>query len=252
MKKTRKNLDFLKGLYIAHRGLHNKNAGIPENSMSAFKAALDAGVAAELDLHLLKDGKIAVFHDDNLHRMTGVDKNIKDCVYDEIKDLQLLGASSSDEKIPLLQDVLDLVDGKIILDIELKNDLPTGMLESAVSACLDNYKGGFIVKSFSPFTVKWFRKHRPQYIRGQLSCSFESNKDLSRIEKFICRNMFLNFLAKPDFIAYELQSLPKKRVEKYRKKNYPLLVWTIRSDEELSNAKKYGDSFIYENIKIVH
>ena len=247
MKKLKKDLDFLKGIYIAHRGLHNNEAGIPENSLLAFKEALKLNMPVEFDLHLLKDGNIAVFHDDNLNRMTGCDKDIKNCTYNEIKDLKLL---DTDERIPLFEDVLKLAGGKVLLDIEFKSDFPAGNLESKACEYLDNYNGDFVVKSFDPFSVRWFKKNRPDFVRGQLACNFAENKTLSSLKKFICRNMLVNIITNPDFIAYELQSMPNKKVAKYRKKKYPILIWTVRSDEDLKNSEKYGDSFIYENIII--
>ncbi len=94
----KKNLDFLKGIYIAHRGLYHKEKGIPENSIRAFKEAVKRNIPVELDVHLLKDGNIVSFHDDNLSRMTGYNKMIKDCTYEEISGLRLL---DTNEKIPL-------------------------------------------------------------------------------------------------------------------------------------------------------
>ncbi|MCL2672043.1 MAG: glycerophosphodiester phosphodiesterase [Clostridiales bacterium] len=239
-----KNLDILKARYIAHRGLHNRETGVPENSMAAFAAAVDAGLPVEFDLHLLKDGQIVVFHDDNLVRMTGLDKDIKDCTYDEIKDLTLY---DTEERIPLLEDVLRLADGKVLLDIELKTDLPAGQLEAALCPLLDAYAGAFVVKSFSPFSVQWFHKHRPDYIRGQLSCDFR-DADLRPLSKFICKHMLLHALAKPDFIAYALDSLPNRKVARFRKRGLPVLVWTIRSEEELERAREYGDGFVCETM----
>ena len=238
-----KNSDLLIGAYIAHRGLHNKEKGIPENSLAAFKRAVDLNIPIELDLHLLKDGNVAVFHDDNLQRMTGCDRDIKDCTYDEIRDLRLY---DTEERIPLLEEVLRLVDGRVLLDIELKNDLPPGQLEPEVCKLLDSYTGDFVVKAFSPFIVRWFKKFRPSYIRGQLSCNFKDNPDMNPITKFICRYMLLNFLTKPDFIAYDISSLPNGRVARYRHRKMPVLIWTIRSTEALKSAAKYGDGFIFE------
>lgn len=243
----KKDLEFLKNIYIAHRGLHNIEKGIPENSVLAFKEALKINQPIELDLHLLKDGKIVVFHDNNLYRMTGYNRDIKECTYNEIRKLRLL---NTDESIPLFEDVLKLINGKVLLDIEFKHDLPAGNLEPKACKYLDNYTGKFVVKSFDPYIVKWFKKHRPNYIRGQLAYDFEDDEELGSLKKFICKKMLLNFITKPNFIAYGLQSLPNKRVAKYRNKNYPILAWTIRLNKDLEKAKKYSDSFIYEKIKI--
>lgn len=240
----KKDLNILKEIHISHRGLHNDY--IPENSMMAFKKAVEKGVAIELDLHLLKDNKIVVFHDDNLKRMTGCNRKIKDCTYEDIKNLKLLG---SNEKIPLLKDVLDLVKGKVILDIEFKCDKKAGLLEKEACKLLDEYSGIFIVKSFNPFSVLWFKKNRPNFIRGQLSSDF-SKDNFNIIKRTILKYMVFNFLTKPDFIAYDFSAITSKQIEKIKRKNIPILLWTIRNNEELESIKKYKCSIIYENIEI--
>ena len=126
----------MKNKLIAHRGLHDKDT--PENSMGALKKALEKDIAIEFDVHLLKDNKIVVFHDNNLKRMTGIDKKINELSYDEIKDIKL---ANSDEKIPLLEDVLKLVNGKVLLDIELKYDHEKYKLEDALIEVLKDYTG---------------------------------------------------------------------------------------------------------------
>lgn len=243
----KKNLDFLKGIYIAHRGLHDNEKGIPENSIKAFKEAVKRNIPIELDVHLLKDGNIVVFHDDNLSRMTGYNKMIKDCTYEEISGLRLL---DTDEKIPLFEEVLQVIDGKVLMDIELKHDAERGKLETRLCSILDNYEGKFIVKSFSPYIVKWFKKNRPEYIRGQLATDYKNEKKLGIIKRLIAQNMLYNVITKPDFIAYDLKALPNKMIERYRNKSYPIFIWTIRTYEELETAKRYGDSYIYEKIQI--
>ena len=136
----KKDLDFLKGIYIAHRGLYHNEKGIPENSIRAFKEAVKRNIPVELDVHLLKDGNIVVFHDDNLSRMTGYNKMIKDCTYEEISGLRLL---DTNEKIPLFEEVLQVINGKVLIDIELKYDTERGKLETKLCSILDNYEGKF-------------------------------------------------------------------------------------------------------------
>lgn len=240
----RKDLSILEGIYISHRGLHNNE--IPENSLMAFKNAIEKCLAIELDLHLLKDNEVVVFHDDNLKRMTGLDKDIKDCTYEEIKNLKLL---DSNEHIPLLKEVFDLVDGKVILDIEFKYDNKVGLLEKETCKLLDNYNGTFLVKSFDPFSVLWFKRNRPNYIRGQLSSDFSKDK-FNIIKKIILKKMLFNFFTKPDFIAYDIKAITTKQIKSIKKKNISLLFWTISNNEELEFAKKHDCSIIYENIEI--
>lgn len=232
----------LKNLYISHRGYHNINDGIPENSILSFKKSLDYNHIIELDVHLLKDNKIVVFHDDNLKRVTGIDKKIKDCTYDELNNLKLFNTK---EIIPLFEDVLKLVNGKVMLDIELKSDNKVGKLEEELVKLLENYKGEFIVKSFNPFTIRWFNKNRPNYIVGLLCSNYKKEK-MNIVKKFVLKHMLFNSFCKFDFLAYNIHALPNKKISKYRKKGFPIFVWVIRNTDELDRAKEYGDSFIFE------
>lgn len=234
----KRNLDFLKGLYIAHRGLYNNEKGIPENSLKAFKEALERNIIIEFDVHLLKDGNIVIMHDDNLKRMTGYDKDLKDCTYEEISKLRLL---DTDEKIPLLEEALELVNRKVMLDIELKYDVEVGKLENELCQYLDKYEGEFIVKSFRTNTVKWLKENRPEYIVGQLATYKDEeirNKELC-LKGNICE-------ASPDFIAYDIRTLPNNEVAECRKNGFPILIWTVKTKEDLEKAKLYGDTFISE------
>ena len=158
-----KDLSFLKNNLIAHRGLHNKD--IPENSIPAFKNAIKNNYIIELDIHLLKDNTIIVFHDDNLQRMTTKNIELKNTTYGKIKNLKL---NNTNYTIPTLSEVLKLVSGKVPLIIELKYDRKVGLLEQELVKQLDDYKGNFCIKSFRPQTVRWFKKNKPDYIRGLL------------------------------------------------------------------------------------
>lgn len=241
-----KKLNFLENMYFAHRGLHNISKGIPENSMKGFSLAIEKGYNIELDTHLIADGNIVVFHDDNLKRMTGINKNIKNCTYLELQNYTL---KNTNEKIPLLEDVLKLVNGKIILNIELKYDRKSGLLEEKISEILDKYKGKFIVSSFNPFSILWFKKNKSEYIRGIISSDFLGEK-INCIKKCLLKSMLLNFFIKPDFISYDINALPNKTIENYRKKGITIAIWTIDTYDKLNKAKKYGNAFIFEDILI--
>ena len=241
------NLDFLKNKPIAHRGLFDKKAGIPENSIPAFERAIEKGYPIELDVHLLEDGKVVVFHDDDLNRMTGVKKKIKDCTYDEIKDLKLDGTNYN---IPLFIDVLKLVNGSVPILIELKSDRKAGETEKELVKLLENYKGDYAVQSFSPFSLIWFKNNYPKILRGQLSASFQKDR-MCKLRKFILKNVYFNFLTKPDFISYSIDAFPNKRVESFRNEGNLVLGWTVRKQEDLDKAKKYCDNIIGENFESI-
>lgn len=242
-KKQIRDINFLKKSLIAHRGFHNIKENIPENSIEAFKLAIEKGYIIELDLHILKDNNIVVFHDDNLFRMTGVNKKIKDCTYNEIKDLRL---NNTDNYIPLFTDVLKIVDGRVPLLIELKYDVKVGKIEKEVMKILNGYKGKYAIMSFNPLSVFYLKRKYPDVIRGQLSCNYKDVK-INFIKRYILKNMYFNFITKPDFIAYAIKSMPCKKVEEFRR-NGLVLGWTIKSEEGLKKAKLYFDNFICENI----
>lgn len=233
------DLSFLKSNLIAHRGLHNEN--IPENSIKAFTKAIEKKYIIELDVHLLKDGNVVVFHDDNLKRMTGIDKLIKNTTYDEIKDLKLI---NSNEHIPLFTDVLKLINGSVPLLIELKYDTKIGLLEEKVINILKDYKGLYAIQSFNPFSLIYLKKHCKNIPRGQLVSNFSN---INFIKKLLIKYMILNFLSKPDFISVNYKYLNNKRIQK-NKNDKLILAWTIRNNEELDNIKKYCDNYIIENI----
>lgn len=240
-----KNLDFLNTNLIAHRGFFDNEKGIPENSMPAFQRAIQNQYNIELDVHLLKDGKIVVFHDDNLKRMTNLDTAIKDCTYNDLKDLNLL---KTNEKIPLLQEVLDFVAGKVAILIELKYDTKVGLLEKELVKILRSYKGKYAVQSFSPRSVWWFRKNAPEMVRGQLSCGFEKS-EMSRLQRYFMANMLFNGFTKPDFISYDVNSIDK--ILHKIPKNTKILAWTIREKQTFEKYVKICDNLICENFKFL-
>lgn len=233
-----KKLEMLKFSLIAHRGIHNDE--IPENSIAAFENAIYKKFMIELDVHLLKDKQIVVFHDDNLKRMTGIDKNIKDCTYEELKKINLNNNSS----IPLLDDVLKLINGRVPVLIELKYDQKVGKLEKELTKILDNYNGDFAVQSFSPLSVFWFKKNRSNYIRGQL---LTNNYKANFIIKFLYDHMIFNKITKPDFISYNIKGLPNKNISKIKNKII-LLGWTVKNQEEYDKYKNECDNLICEKI----
>ena len=145
---------------IAHRGLHSKT--VPENSLLAFSKAIEKGYAIELDVHMLADGTIAVFHDASLARMTGNDGYIK---YLNKNDLKALTLKGTKEHIPTLEEALKLIDGRVPVLIEIKNPYKVGKIEQAVIDTLKNYQGEYAVQSFNPYSMGYFKQHAPNIIR---------------------------------------------------------------------------------------
>ncbi len=238
-----KDLNWIKHNFIAHRGFHSMDKSIPENSLLAFKKAIDYDYAIELDIHVLKDGNIVVFHDDNLKRVCKIDKKLNEVTYDEIKNLKLL---NTNEVIPLLSDVLALVKGKVPLLIELKPKGDYLRLCQAFMIVMKGYEGEYAVMSFNPKITNWFRKNYPDIIRGQLAEYFTDDDTVSKITKFILKRMWLNKLTKPDFINYGLKDLPNHYCKKAYENGIPVIAYTARNKLEFDMIKKYYDNAVFE------
>lgn len=191
---------------FAHRGLHKRDKSVPENSIPAFERAAAKGYGMELDVQLSKDGQVVVFHDDTLNRVCGVDSRVDEKTYDELKEMSLCG---TEETIPLFSEVLKTVRGRGPLIVELKNGRSNRELCEKTYALLQDYHGEYCIESFNPFIVRWFRKNAPEIVRGQLANPIEGyNGEVNGITAFILSNVLLNFLARPQFIAYKIGPKP--------------------------------------------
>lgn len=237
---------------IAHRGLHDADSGVPENSLPAFEAAAAAGYPVELDVHLLADGRVAVFHDFSLERMTGDRRRIEDCTARQIAPLRLAG---SDQPIPLLGEALGVIAGRVGVLIELKSaERSDRRLERAVARRLKRYRGDVAVQSFNPFSLAWFRAYRPELPRGQLAC------DARRVEgpceitlaphrQMMMKNLMMDSVSRPAFISYHAESLPSAVVALKRRRGLPVLAWTVSSPDEQTRLSAFCDNFIFEGYK---
>lgn len=224
---------------ICHRGYHSKN--VPENSLGAFTKAIEKGYAIELDVQMIADGTLVVFHDESLARMTGNDGYLK---YLHKEDLKALTLKGSKEHIPTFEEALSLIDGKVPIIVELKNYFKPGKLEQAVIDVLKKYKGEFAVQSFNPYSLAYIREHAPKFIRGQLSGYFKGEK-LSWLKKILLRSMRFNKnVSQPHFINYQASTLPNRYVRKF--KELPLLAWVVTSKEEYMRVVKYCDNIVFE------
>ena len=226
---------------FVHRGVHNI---YPENSMPAFEQAINLNLGIELDIHLSNDGKLVVFHDDNLIRMTGVNEYIKLLPYSKISEYRL---NNTEYGIPLLSDVLKLVDGKVPLLIEIKTNNNMKKLVPALKQELSNYSGEVFIQSFDPFALRRCYSEMPNILRGQLSSFFKKDK-LSWFKKGPIKKLWLNKFAHVNFVSYNIENLPNKYTTKLK---VPLLAWTIKTQEDYDKAKKYANNAIVDNIDVL-
>lgn len=239
------NKHWLVNTPIAHRGLHDGNKQIPENSLLAFKQAIRYNYAIELDIVFTKDGQVIAFHDYNTERLCGVDAKVSELTLSELKTFTLC---NSQEKIPTLPEVLEQVKGKVPLLIEIKNKGKVGHFEYSIYEHLKDYIGQYAIQSFNPRSLKWFSKQQPQVIRGHLASRCH-RVNLPYYKRYISKNLLSLGLSKPDFIGYKIEDLPYKSVTKVRSK-LPILGWTINTHSKLDHAKLYCDNFIFEHIVI--
>ena len=241
--KRREQMNSFKSVKYAHRGLHGATRA--ENSLSAFRAAVEAGYGIELDVRLSADGELVVFHDDTLDRMTAETGRVDSRSFEELKKITLAGGN---ETIPSFEEVLRLVDGRTPLLVELKEDAGKYAVTEKAVAMLREYKGSYIVESFNPLALGRVKKLAPEILRGFLSQNFLSQEKYRSATYFLLQNMLLNVICRPDFIAYrdkDWKSAPLRLVKKLFKP--ATLAWTVKSkaDEKAAYEHKF-DGIIFE------
>ena len=232
--------------YIAHRGFFHPEDGVTENSLPAFARAVEKGFGIELDVQLSRDGQVVVFHDGSLKRMCGVSWNLRDLDYDALRQLRL---RDSEERIPLLTEVLKVIDGRVPLIIEVKHEGDVIATSKKTAEIMDHYSGEWCMESFDPRSLKWFRDNRPSVPRGQLSTDYGRERIRQNVVvNFLLSNLMLNVLGRPDFIAYNHKYAGKASLVLCRKLFHPVMAaWTIKNRQELIEAEKNFSVFIFDS-----
>ncbi len=238
----------MKHFRYAHRGLHDIGQGIPENSMTAFRRAVVHGFGAELDVHLLADGSLAVFHDSDLKRMTGRDGVIEDLTAAQLAEYRLGG---TEKTIPQLCEVLTLFDhAKLPLLVELKSyrDNHDELTARAVEE-LDKYRAPYVIESFDPRCLLWLRHNRPEIIRGQLAQDFVHGEPSGMGERIdrVLTHMAFNRFTRPHFVSFRFEDRETpslRRVKRFH--SAEVFYWTIRSREDMETAEAEGAQIIFE------
>jgi len=234
---------------IAHRGLHDVEhpRRCPENSLAAFEAAARAGHPVELDVHLTADGEVVVFHDDTLERMTGRPGRVVERTLAELTPLRLL---DGDERVPSLDQVLERIDGRVPVLVELKSTGASvvGPLEQGVCEVLARWPGQHAVQSFDPWSMLWIHRHAPHLPRGMLSGNMR-HEGLPPHQVVAIEHLLLASAVLPDFIGYELAALPHWAPSVWRRLGRPLLAWTVRDEAALSRARGLVDNVIFEGVR---
>ena len=239
----------LTGHDYAHRGLYDNKRGIPENSLKAFERAVNCGYGIELDVRETRDHVLVVHHDETLERSCGDPRRVCDVPLSDLQQISLFG---TEERIPTFDEVLRLVDCRVPLIVELKTDFRNHALPQQVYDRLRKYPGIYCVESFDPLAVRWFKKHAPRVVRGQLAF-LDEMKGMSILEKLkrvALACLLIDFLGRPDFIAYGYETDANISFRFVANVFRPLLAaWTVRDQEAYQELKQQYDIQIFECFK---
>jgi glycerophosphoryl diester phosphodiesterase len=229
---------------IAHRGLHD--AQRPENTCAAFEVALAHGYPIELDIHVLSDGEVIVFHDGDLLRATGLARSLQQETRTSIRTHRVFGSA---ETIPSLRDVLALVNGRVPLLIEIKAHGAYAASGAAILALLSSYTGPFALQSFNPWALAYFRRRAPHILRGQLGGPLRGD-GLRPAERLASEHLVTWLVSRAHFVNYDLGALPAAWVTMVtRALSLPLLAWTVRSEEDKQRAEALRVNYVFDNVR---
>lgn len=239
-----KTINWLKSSLIAHRGLHNKDKLVPENSLLSFKKAIENGYAIECDVRISKDNIVYVFHDKNTKRMCN-----KDIIFENLDSSQItnLRLSETSEHIPTFHELLALVDGQVPLLIEVKSSKRYKATCTAMLNDLKTYKGIYAIQSFNPLVVNWFKKNDENTLRGLISESYGHPYQGPYILWKLYHSWLWGLISKPDFYNYNIKDLPNKKMDKFVRKGGTVISFTARSIEDLNFVRSKYDNAVFES-----
>ena len=230
---------------FAHRGLHDNPGGIPENSLAAFRRARAHGYGVELDVQLSKDGQVVVFHDDTFERMCGRSGIVEQTDYEALRGYRLDGTG---ERIPLLEEALRCIDGRVPLLIEVKLPNTDTEICRRLDTVLRSYRGEYMIQSFNSLVLRWLKKHRGDIPRGQLSANLtRSDRTPHYLLRFCVKYLLSNCLCRPDFISYKWTD--RKNPGFFINRilfRAPSAVWTLHGERAIREAGRKFDMYIFE------
>lgn len=245
---NRPDMSGLTGYHYAHRGYFDNDSAAPENSMAAFRAAIDAGYGIELDVQMSADGVPMVFHDGDLERMCGVSGKIWEYTCAELQQMRLL---DTEETIPTFAEVLALIDGQVPVIVEYKLDRVNTDVCQAGNALLQNYEGDYCIQCFHPLALMWYKKNAPEVVRGQLSQSFwEEEKYHGDALYALLSYMPENVVTRPDYIAYQFDDADNLSFRLCRAMGAKTAAWTLRDPADYEIAKEDFDLFIFDSFAL--
>lgn len=228
-------LSWLTAQPVAHRGYHDRNKVVWENTLSAFRRAVEAGFAIECDLQLATDSVPVVFHDHDLQRLAGISGDVRER---SSAELGLLAVGGTKDRIPTLRQLLDLVRGKVPLVIELKGrkDEDEGFAESVLEV-LEGYQGQVALMSFDHHLLKDLKQAGCPWPVG-LTAEGDKPEDFFRHDEAMQLGL--------DFISYHWAHLPNSFIEAQRKLGVPVITWTVRDETARERTRQYADQMTFE------
>ena len=245
------SLDHMEGYHYAHRGYHDGNVAIPENSLASFRAAIDAGYGIELDIQLSADKVPMVFHDADLDRICGVEGKIWDYTCAQLQQMKLFG---TEETIPTLAQALELIDGQVPVLVEYKMDKVDTDVCAYSHELLKDYEGAYAIQSFHPFALFWYRQNAKDVPRGILSKNFlrekEETGEKATVVDFLTTNLLLNVIGYPDFIAYDCTDADYFALKLTRLMGAPTSTWTLKSQADYEAVKGQFDLYTFEGFQM--
>ena len=241
------SLDHMAGFHYAHRGYHDGNVAVPENSLASFEAAVAAGYGIELDVQLSADKVPMVFHDEDLDRACGVEGKIWDYTCEELQQMKLFG---TEETIPTLAEALELIGGQVPILVEYKMDKVDTDVCAMSHELLKNYDGAYAVQSFHPFALFWYRQNAKDVPRGILAKNFirdnEEKGEASTVVDFLTTNLMLNVIGYPDFIAYDWQDADYFALKLCRLMGASTSTWTLKDPAHYEQVAGQFDLYTFE------
>jgi glycerophosphoryl diester phosphodiesterase len=236
---------------IAHRGLHDRAAGVIENTLSAAEAAIEAGFAIECDVQDTSDGEAVVFHDHTLERLTAEKGAVR---AQRAADLTGLAIASTRDRIPTLQAFLACIAGRtpVIIEIKSRFDGDMALTRRAIEV-VQGYKGPVALKSFDPAVVETLREAAPDLPRGIVAESRYDHPEWDRLgddKKRELANLLHFPRTAPDFLSWRVHDLPSAAPFLCRHlARTPVMTWTVRSDADRSRAAAHADQMVFEGFR---
>ena len=233
----------------AHRGYHDNENGVPENSLESFRLAAENGYGVELDVQPSSDGVAMVFHDKDLERMCGVKGAPWDYTAAELQEMKLLG---TDETIPTLEEALAVIDGQVPVLVEYKLDKVDTQICVSAQAVLDGYEGEYFMQAFHPKALMWYKKNAPEVARGQLMQDYMTKEDYAGDPiYFLLGHMVADVATRPDFISFRHDDKVNISVRLCDLMGAPMLCWTMQGEDMISSAPSRFDAVIFNHVPSV-